>query len=89
MHIERRIPGHSSQKYTMKKVNNENKELFVIGNFNLYERVQIKDTIITGNIVLIHDEEYCDVLYDDRFAKGNQYVFTHNINELEKENINK
>jgi len=60
-------------------------ELEKIGEFNLYDRVRIKGTNITGNIVLIHNVEDCEVEYDSEFQKDGNVIYTHNINELEKE----
>lgn len=55
-----------------------------IKDFELYDRVKIKGKNITGNIVNIINDELCDIEYDDEFANGNEFVFTHNVNELEK-----
>lgn len=60
-------------------------ELEKIGEFNLYDRVRIKGTNITGNIVNIEDEKKCLVEYDAEFDKEEKIVYDHNVNELEKE----
>ena len=60
-------------------------EIEKIGTFNLYDRVRIKGTKITGNIVNIYNEIDCLIEYDRQFDKKNCGVYDHNINELEKE----
>ena len=60
------------------------KEIDKIGKFNLYDRVRIKNTDITGNIVLIYNERDCEIEYDRQFRKKHSTEL-HNINELEKE----
>ena len=55
------------------------KEIQSIGSFKLYDRVRIKNTEITGNIVLIHNDKDCEVEYDT-----SDRLYTHNVNELEK-----
>ena len=59
-------------------------EIEKIGIFNLYDRVKIKNTNITGNIVLIHNDKECEIEYDKQF-RGRHSVELHSINELEKE----
>lgn len=62
------------------------KELKKIGDFKLYDRVRIKNTNITGNIVLIYDDKVCEIEYDAQFRKNDdEVIYTHNINELEHE----
>ncbi len=62
------------------------KELKKIGKFKLYDRVRIKNTNITGNIVLIYDDKVCEIEYDAQFRKNDdEVIYTHNINELEQE----
>ena len=68
----------------MKKRHNI-KEIKTIGKFNIYDRVRIKGTNITGNIVNIDDEYECLVEYDAKYDKEDKVVYTHNVNELEEE----
>lgn len=61
-------------------------ELKKIGEFNLYDRVRIKNTNITGNIVLIYDDKVCEIEYDAKFRKNDdEVIYMHNLNELEHE----
>lgn len=60
-------------------------EIEKIGDFNLYDRVRIKQTNITGNIVFIHDENDCEVELDDKFVEGDNITKTCDVNELEHE----
>lgn len=61
-------------------------ELQIIGDFNLYDRVRIKNTNITGNIVLIYDNKVCEIEYDAQFRKNDdEVIYMHNVNELEHE----
>ena len=61
------------------------KEIDKIGKFNLYDRVRIKGTNITGNIVSIYDDVDCEVEYDAQYDIKEEGIYTHNINELEEE----
>lgn len=60
-------------------------EKIKIGDFNLYDRVRIKNKDITGNIVLIYDDKECEVEYDRQYDKEEKVVYTHNIKDLEHE----
>ena len=68
----------------MKKRHNI-KEIETIGKFNIYDRVKIKGTNITGNIVYIYDNVQCEIEYDAKYDKEDKVIYTHNINELEEE----
>lgn len=56
-----------------------------IGEFNLYDRVKIKNKNVTGNIVLIYDEKECEVEYDSQYDTEGKVVYTHKLKDLEHE----
>ena len=61
------------------------KEIQKIGNFHIYDRIRIKDTKITGNIVLIYDDTECEIELDDEYCEGDIITKTCNVRCLEKE----
>ena len=60
-------------------------ELKRIGPFNIYDRVRIKGTNITGTIVKIINEYNCEVEYYKENDSEKSIAYLHNVNELEED----